>query len=245
MSQFQVLLVNPKVDGNVGAIARSMANFDLDDLVLVGAQPPGEDAYRRAKHGRHIVEGAGTVSTLKEALQGSDLSVGTTGIVTRSAESFHRHALSPRELGSRLSRVEGRVSLVFGREDQGLGNDELGRLDLVVNIPCSPAYPVMNVSHAAAVLFYELYRSRASGSESPRPLASGFEKEMLVGALRELLSTTQYPQHKRRRTEVLFRRLLGRALPTKWEFHALMGVLRRASKTIRRQSGSRGPGPSS
>jgi tRNA C32,U32 (ribose-2'-O)-methylase TrmJ len=32
----------------------------------------------------------------------------------------------------------------------------------------------------------------------------------------------------------MFRRLIGRAVPTKWEFHALMGVLGRATKRIRR-----------
>lgn len=237
MPRFQVLLVAPKVDGNVGAIARSMANFDLEALVLVNARPPGEEAYRRAKHGRHILEGARMASTLEQALAGADLSVGTTGFPGRSETSFHRHALSPWELAAKLSQVEGQVALVFGPEDYGLGNAELARLDLIVTVPCSPVFPVMNLSHAAAVVFYELHRVRTPGPTESRPLVSGFEKETLVGALRELLETSQYPVHKRRRTEVLFRRLVGRALPTKWEFHALMGVLRGASKAIRRLSG--------
>jgi tRNA C32,U32 (ribose-2'-O)-methylase TrmJ len=33
----------------------------------------------------------------------------------------------------------------------------------------------------------------------------------------------------------MFRRLMGRAAPLKWEFHALMGVIARAAKTIRRE----------
>ncbi len=61
------------------------------------------------------------------------------------------------------------------------------------------------------------------------------EKELMNEALADLLSATNYPAHKRGRTSVMFRRLVERAEPTTWEYHALMGVLARASKTIRRE----------
>jgi len=32
----------------------------------------------------------------------------------------------------------------------------------------------------------------------------------------------------------MFRRLIGRAVLSKWEFHALMGVIQRAAKRIQR-----------
>ena len=54
-------------------------------------------------------------------------------------------------------------------------------------------------------------------------------------ALADLLAVTNYPPHKRTRTEVMFRRLMGRAEPTTWEYHALMGVLTRAAKTVLRE----------
>ncbi len=244
MPEFTVVLVAPRIGGNVGAVARSMANFGLEDLRLVRPCQLGDEAYRRAKHGRPILEGARSVVSLHDALMGTDLSVGSTGIPTTSEHAFHRHAWTPRELGEKLSDVEGRVALVLGRENYGLLNEELARLDLLVRIPCHPDHPVMNVSHAAAVLFYELTRSSSASPPTGR-LASGFEKDKLLDAFDELLTVTRYPAHKRRRTEVMFRRLVGRAFPTKWEFHALMGALRRASKAVKRPSGSPGPGPSS
>jgi len=48
------------------------------------------------------------------------------------------------------------------------------------------------------------------------------------------MAATDYPPHKRTRTQVMFRRLVGRAMPTKWEFHALIGVYTRATKRIQR-----------
>ncbi|MFQ5552986.1 MAG: TrmH family RNA methyltransferase, partial [Thermoplasmata archaeon] len=58
MTEFVVVLVEPKIGGNVGAVARSMANFGLRDLTLVNAPELGDEAYRRAKHGGPVLRAA-------------------------------------------------------------------------------------------------------------------------------------------------------------------------------------------
>ncbi len=245
MPEFRIVLVEPKIEGNVGAVARVMANFGLRDLILVNPCSVGDEAYRRAKHGRSILADCETARTLAEALGGAGLAVGTTGISTTNERAYHRHALTPRRAREKLSEFGGKVALVFGREDYGLLNAELARIDLLVHIPCRSPYPVMNLSHAAAILFYEL---SGAGDETLGPgteLASGLEREKLVEAFQELLETTGYPRHKRRKTQVMFRRLMGRSLATRPEFHAFMGALRRASKAFRRLSESPVSGPSS
>ncbi|MFQ5838579.1 MAG: RNA methyltransferase [Thermoplasmata archaeon] len=245
MPDFSIVLVEPRVEGNVGAIARSMANFGFRRLLLVNPCPLGDEAYKRAKHGHSILESAQITTGLEDAIHDADIVVGTTGISTKREKAFHRQTLMPWELASKFSGAEGRVAILLGREDYGLYNEELDRVDLLVNIPCSPEYPVMNISHAATVILYEIHKAMAS-PEAGRPrLASGFEKERLFEAFGELLTAIRYPEYKRRRTVVMFRRLMGRATPSKWEFYALMGVLRGASKTIRRLSESPGRCPSS
>lgn len=222
-----------------------MSNFGFTDLVLVNPCPLGDEAYRRAKHGRPVLQAARVFPRLHEALTESDISVGTTGISTSREKSFHRQALAPWDLPSKVSNVDGTVTILLGREDYGLYNEELDLVDLLVNIPCDPEHPVMNISHAATIILYELYRVASSRSPPKPRRASGFEKEKLLGAFDELLTDIRYPTHKRRRTQVMFRRLVGRATPSKWEFHALMGVLRGASKTIRRLEEFPRTGPSS
>lgn len=244
MPRYRIVLVEPREGGNVGAVARIMANLGYEDLVLV---EPGslEGAYRRAMHGRRILKKAETAPDLQTAISDADFIVGTTAIPSVKEEAFHRHTLTPWDLAVRVQQVEGTVALLFGREDFGLSNEDLDRMDALVHIPSRPEYPVLNLSHAAGILLYELYKAEdVPALESPRP-ASGSEKERLHRTFGEFLAATNYPAHKRRRTAVLFRRLLGRAAPSKWEFHALMGVFRGATKAVRRRSGSPEPGPSS
>ena len=230
MVALRVVLVEPKHEGNVGAVARSMRNFGVDDLVLVRPCPIGDEARKRAMAGLPILESARIVGTLDEAIEGADLVVGTSGIDARNEKRFLRISVTPRELADRLAGVDGTVALLLGREDYGLYTEELAQSDLLVTVPASAEYPILNVSHAAAILFYEL-----RGTEGPRRRkASGFEKALLWEAFEGLLSATDYPAHKRDRTRIMFRRLMGRAVPSKWEFHALMGVFQRATKRIKR-----------
>ncbi len=236
MASIRIVLVELRHEGNIGAVARAMRNFGLADLVLVRPCPIGDEARKRAMGGLPVLESARVVGTLDEALQEADVVVGTSGIDTWSEKRFLRISVTPRELRGRLDGVEGTVALLFGREDFGLRTEELARCDLLVTIPASPEYPILNVSHAAVVLLYEL----RGGEGRRRRTASGFERGKLWQALDDLLQATVYPAHKRPRTRVMFRRLVGRAVPTKWEFHALMGVLNRATRAIRRLEGPRG-----
>jgi TrmH family RNA methyltransferase len=232
MPAVRVVLVEPKEEGNVGAVARAMRNFDVTELVLVNPCPIGNEAQRRAMHGGEVLASARSFSGLSAALRGIDLIVGTSGIDTESEKRFARIAIAPRELAVRIASFPGRVALVFGREDFGLREEELRACDVLVKIPASETYPILNLSHAVAITLYELFGLEPP-TRTPRE-ASGPEKEILHRALKDLLEVTDYPPSKRSRTRIMFRRLIGRAVPSKWEFHALMGVLQRATKRIQR-----------
>lgn len=233
----RVIFVEPRHEGNIGAVARAMRNFDAEDLVLVNPCRFGAEARKRAMHGVGILENARVEANFADATKGADLLVGTSGIDTDSERHFARISVTPSELASRVAPMDGLVALVLGREDSGLYEEEIERCDLLVTIPASEAYPILNVSHAATIVLYELRAARTA--VRPRRKASGLEKERLYEALQDLMEATDYPRHKRGRTQVMFRRVMGRAVPSKWEFHALMGVLQRATKRIKRLEGRR------
>jgi tRNA/rRNA methyltransferase len=232
MPELRVVLVEPKNEGNVGAVARAMKNFEVSELVLVRPCALGEEARKRAMHGIDVLESARQEDRFGDSVRGADLVVGTSGIDTASEKRFARIAIRPRELAIRVGASKGLVAIAFGREDFGLFDEELARCDLLVTIPASPAYPILNVSHAVSIVLYELF----AGMTPPKGTrqASDLEKEKLHEAFDALMSVTEYPQHKRERTRVMFRRMIGRAVPSTWEFHALMGVFQRATKRIRR-----------
>ena len=226
--QIRVVLIEPLNDGNIGAIARAMKNFGLEELVLVRPCAVGEEGIKRAMHASDILKSARTVFSDDEALEGADYIVGTTGVDTANEKKFSRIAMTPESFADRISGVEGRIALLFGREDFGLDNDIVRRCDFLVTIPANPAYPILNISHAATIVFYELFAHDATKASLRE--ASGFEVEKLNEFFATLLDSIDYPEHKKDKTKVMFRRMVARSVPTTWEFHTLMGVLDDAAK---------------
>jgi TrmH family RNA methyltransferase len=239
VARVHVVLVEPKFEGNVGAIARAMTNFGVADLRLVKPPKLGEEARRRAMHGLAVMTAAKRYRTFASSVRGVDLVVGTSGVDTASEKKFLRIALTPRDLAAKITKLDGDVALVFGREDYGLLNEELKACDLFVTIPADPTYPILNVAQAAGIILYEIHAARPPEVVRGRRMANALEKEKMYEAFADLLAVTNYPPHKRGRTQVMFQRLVNRSEPTTWEFHAMMGVLARAAKTIRRERGAR------
>ena len=228
MPAYRVVLISPMHEGNVGAVARAMANFGFSELFMVDPCAVGDEAYKRAKHAGYILDGATVTATFEDALKDCSLAVGTSGIITEGEKHFARIPETPRAFAEKVKEHEGRIALVFGPEDLGLTQEQLERCDLLVHIPSSDDYPTLNLSHALSIVLYEIFQC-GSPISLPRP-ASMEEKELLFGFFHQLLEAVDYPEFRREKTEIMFRRMMGRAVPTKWEFFTIMGVFSDAVK---------------
>ncbi|NLK26282.1 MAG: RNA methyltransferase [Euryarchaeota archaeon] len=230
MPAYRVVLVSPMHDGNVGAVARAMGNFGFTELFMLDPCPLTDEAYKRAKHAGDILRNATIVTSFEEALRDCSLVVGTSGIVTEGEKHFVRIPETPRAFAEKVKDHEGRIAVVFGPEDLGLSQEQLERCDLLVHIPSHDDYPILNLSHALSIVLYEIYLTGAP-IQCPRP-ASAEENDMLFDFFHQLLEVIDYPEFRREKTEVMFRRLMGRSIPTKWEYYTTMGVLSDAVKCI-------------
>jgi tRNA/rRNA methyltransferase len=228
-----VVLVEPLYDGNVGSVARAMKNFGFSELVLVNPCKIEDFGLAMASHARDVLMMARSFTTLEEALAGADLVVGTTGKRLDEAQHHLRlhlrvPCLTPRELAKKLAGKEGTVALLLGREDCGLNSEELALCDMLVSIPTSNGYPVMNLSHSAAVLFYELAQTESEHLDSCKvEMASGETLALLRDKSAQLLRETSYPTHKVDFTLLMLRRILGRAELTQREARTLLGLIKR------------------
>lgn len=231
MPEIRIVIVGPKFEGNIGAIARSMANFDITDLCLVNPCEIGDEARRRAKHGNYILDSAKIVGSIDEAVKDCFLVVGTSGIVTKGDRNYTRVPVPAREFAQQVRGYKERIAILFGREDTGLYQEELNRCDLLITVPTSRDNPILNLSHAATLVMYELFESH-SVDRKAEP-ADNREKELMFDFFSDLMDAVEYPENRRETTAVMFRRMMGRSIPTKYEYNTIMGILGDAAKIIR------------
>jgi len=228
MPEFIVILQEPKHEGNVGAVARCMKNFGFNKLYLVNSCELGDECFKRAKHASDVIKKAKAFENLMSVKKDIDFLVGTSGIVNLNDKHHIRNPITPRQFVSYAKRLDSKVGLLFGREDYGLYQDELMQCDLLITIPANDEYPIMNLSHAVAVILYELASADLVFRIKGHRKTSKFEKEKLFEHFSRFLDQVDYPNHKREHTQILFRRIIGRATLSKWEFHTMMGVFSRA-----------------
>lgn len=152
---------------NLGAVARVMANFGFQHLVL--SNPHTHDfrtAEKLAVGAEALLDHLRLTGGLAEAVGDAVYAVGTS-----SRRALKRRVpLSPEEAVARLAEAAARgpVALVFGGEKRGLSDEELAVCQDVVAIPTSEAQPSMNLSHSVAVMLYLAARFDAREA-APRP----------------------------------------------------------------------------
>jgi TrmH family RNA methyltransferase len=183
-------------------------------------------------HAQDILENSKGFTSIKKAVEKLDFLVGTSSIDSKNDKKHLRNPLSLEDLCNKVFEIEGKVGLVFGREDYGLYNEELAVCDVMVRIPTSESYPSMNLSHAVSLVLFSLFTTIYDKNKTRREI-NGVEKEKLYCFFSELLEVIEYPEHKRENTEVMFRRIMGRSIPSKWEFHTFMGVLSKSIEKIK------------
>lgn len=225
-----VVLVGAETAGNVGSVARVMKNFGLSELVLVSpkCKPDSKEAKDRASHASDVLEKA--IVTDFSYLKKYDYLVGTTAKLGTDY-NLPRIPMSPAGLASKLKGVDKRtkIALLFGRESFGLLNKELQKCDFMVTIPSSKEYPTLNLSHAVAVVLYELFKDELEGDMNKRYIPiSGKEKQVALEKIDNILNKMQFATPEKRETQKrLWKRMIGKAMLTKREAFALLGFLRK------------------
>ncbi|HTX61561.1 MAG TPA: TrmJ/YjtD family RNA methyltransferase [Methanobacterium sp.] len=227
-----VVFVEPESPGNIGFLARSMKNFGLNHLVLINPCSLENEAWFQAMHAREIIRERKTYPSLKDFSrdEGVDFLIGTTGVAGGSY-NVSRIALKPEQLRDSVN-LDGKIAIIFGREGNGLTNKEIEMCDVVVSVPTHESYPIMNITHAAAIIFYELFKKDLEFNVVDGELASHIEKDSLISSMNQIIDKLGYPPHKNKTARKVFHRILGRSFITAREAHTLKGMLRRIEQRM-------------
>ncbi len=213
----RIVLLRPRNPENLGAVARAMKNFGLEDWAVAALGTHDFEAARRvAVHAEELLDRPRVVRTLDEAVADCAWVVGTSSRRVRG-----KRRLSPGEVAREAvaRAAEGRTAIVFGDERGGLTNEEVDRCHDLSAIPTADAQPSMNLAQAAVVYAWELRRAELDGAAPPRNAPEGAtdtELARIEDALRTALRDAGF--------------LVG---PERHAVRDLLGALRRSRLTRR------------
>jgi len=227
LNNVRVVLSHTTHPGNIGAAARAMKTMGLRHLYLINPRHfPDPQAEAMATGADDLLRDAVVCQSIDDALQG----VVFTVAMTARLRDISIEVKTPREAMPLLLQqaTQQPVALLFGTEMSGLTNEEMGKAQVLVNIPANPDFSSLNLAAAVQVMGYELnviaqnylpimQESHPASHEQMEGFFAHLEKTLFeIGFF-----TTQNPVRLMQR----LRRLYARARLEQEEINILRGIL--------------------
>ena len=238
MNEFvQIVLVETSHPGNIGSVARAMKNMGLSRLVLINPKKfPHDEATALAGNAGDVLKVAKVFGSIQEAVQNSKIIFATSA----RERTIEWPVTSVKDAAQEINQLVAEnieVSILFGREDRGLTNEELQLSNKHLIIPAHPDYPVLNIAMSTQVVCYELYQASNIEPIAPWqdfPEYTADELQHLIDHFNKTvfkldLIDPKNPKQILTRMERMFRRLY----PDQMEGNFLRGFLKAVNNRIK------------
>ncbi len=155
-----VILVEPQIGENIGAVARAMLNCGLTELRLVRPREgwPNPRAVATAAGADRVLEGAQLFPSVDYAVADLQRVYATTARNRGMTQHIFTPSVAAAEM--RMQWDSGlKLGIMFGPERTGLINDQLPLADALISIPLNPQFASLNLAQAVLLVAYEWFQT--------------------------------------------------------------------------------------
>ena len=162
MQEISIILVEPQMGENIGAAARAMKNFALTDLRLVNPRDgwPNEKADNMSVGAIDLIQNAKLFTSLEEALDDLHFVYASTA----APRDMNKDYVLSRDLSNDLPN-NGKIGIMFGRENCGLNNYEISLANKIITIDTQKDFSSLNIAHAIAVISSQIFQIKNNSRE--------------------------------------------------------------------------------
>lgn len=235
-NNIRIVLVSPSHPGNIGAVARAMKTMELQHLYLVNPKSfPNVNATALAAGADDILATATVTSSLAEALTGTNIIIGTSA----RPRALQLPILDPRQAAALVTTKYqiNNVAVLFGRENNGLSNEELELCNYQLYIPTNPTFSSLNIAAAVQLIAYEIKMAESITSSfipQQTELATTEDMQYFYQHLEQTLTATDFllPSNQRGLMAKL-KLIFNRTQLEKDEISILRGILTSINRSIK------------
>ena len=227
-----IVLIEPQLGENIGAVARAMLNFGISDLRLVRPRDgwPNDKTNAAAAGADIVISRAQLFESTEDAIADLNRVYASSG----RTRDLVKQVLSPAQAVEIMQSgvASGEASgVLFGPERSGLPNTDLALADAVINIPANSQFKSLNLAMAVLVVCYEWSRrvdEPAAGLIMGKTRAA--KKSELLGLFCHLegaLDDCGFLRVREKRPHMVqnIRNIFQRAQLTEQEVRTLRGVI--------------------
>jgi len=197
----EIVLVNTQLPENLGATARCMLNFNFERLRLINPKfsLDNEKIIPVCAGADKVVKKIKVFEKFSDSIKDFNYVIATSNRV----RSQNKNEISFRKLKEIISK-NFKVAIVFGPEKSGLDNEDLSLCDYTIKINSNQKFSSLNLSHAVAIVCYNLYTLLLKKGESNKEklienVAKKNELLSFYKILEETLDTSNFFNVKERK----------------------------------------------
>ena len=234
-NKFGFILVKPQLGENIGACARAMKNFGFTNLHVVSPKInfPNHKAKATSVGAFDIINKAKVFNQTNEAISNFDIVI---SLSARRRDINKRH-ISLNDFVKLLKKNKNsNFGLMFGPEASGLSNKDLSFSNYVLQIPTSPKFKSLNLSHSLTIICYEIFKvfnEKLFKKKSTNIKISSKSKiNSLIKHLLGLLDEKEFflPKEKKHSMMLNINNLIYRLEPNDKELRILASIISTLSK---------------
>ena len=154
-----IVLVDTIHPGNIGSVARAMKTMGLSRLSLVNPRVfPSDDAIALSGNATDVLKNAKIYKNIREAIKDSTFVYATSSRDRSIQWPIKDAASAAKDIHAEVNNDK-EISIIFGKEDRGLTNDELENANRLIEIPANPICPVLNLAMSVQIISYEIFKA--------------------------------------------------------------------------------------
>ena len=159
----EIVLVNTQLPENLGATARSMLNFQFERLRVINPKfsMNNEKIIPVCAGADKVIKKIKVFKKFSDSIKDFNYVIATSNRV----RSQKKNVISFRKLKEIISK-NFKVAIVFGPEKSGLDNEDLSLCDYTIKINSNQKFSSLNLSHAVAIVCYNLFTLLLKKSDS-------------------------------------------------------------------------------
>ena len=241
MLQPTILLSHPQMHENIGATARAMGNFSLDDLRIIKPRDgkPSEISYKMASGADWVLDQTSIYDDFNTSVADLNFIIATSARHRDMAKPVMSPEDAIAEIYKRIQNNQ-KCGILFGGERAGLANEEIVHADILVKIPTNPDFSSLNLGQSVLLMGYEWFKQsqnmhqsvKSTDAISPYPAATQKDMYYFHEHLEQELDKKGFffPTEKKASMVQTLKNLFIRADMNEQEVRTMRGVIKTLSK---------------
>ena len=234
-NKFGFILVKTQLGENIGACARSMKNFGFSKLHIVSPKInfPNHKAKATSVGAYDIINKAKVFDNVEKAIEPFNLVI---ALSARRRDINKRH-ISLQNFQNIIKKKQNlNIGFMFGPEASGLSNQDLSFSNYIMQIPTSPKFKSLNLSHSLTVICYEIFKlmneNKTKNNNFNLKISSKVKISNIVRHLKSLLEKKNFfiPKEKKHSMLLNINNLIFKLQPNDKELRILASIISSLSR---------------